>query len=43
MMKFEYEAPEMEIVEFETQDCITASDNTVDFEIFDKRSLGLLD
>ena len=42
MMKFEYEAPEMEIVEFETQDCITASD-IVDFEIFDKRSLGLYD
>lgn len=40
MTKMEYEAPEMEILEFETQDCITAS---VDVSDYDKLMLGLFD
>ena len=43
MMKFEYEAPEMEIVEFETQDCITASDNSDNIVNFDDIATGLID
>lgn len=30
MIKKEYEAPELKIVKFETQDCITTSDDTID-------------
>lgn len=40
MMKLEYEVPEMEILEFETQDCITASDDIVNF---DDIATGLID
>lgn len=29
MIKKEYEVPELKIVRFETQDCITASDDSV--------------
>lgn len=32
MMRKEYEAPELEIMKFETQDCITASDDTTNID-----------
>lgn len=31
MMKKEYQTPEIEITKFGTQDCITASSDTIDF------------